>query len=358
MFGWRRRDQRIRFRLRAQGQVFIVITLLVMLAAVNTGANLLYIVVGGLLSFLIISRVLGSWSLRALRISRECPEAVHRDQQFLVTLRLENHKRLLPCMSLRITTAAAPQESAGYILKIPAQRAAVLRISECFPRRGVHLLPSVAVITTFPLGLFEARVTVSDERRIVVYPRVVTARIGLLDRTNGYGETPRMMRGDGDEFFALREYMPGDDIRKINWRASARAGSLIVKQLEPDTSRFIVLLLDTRWSDTIEEFDDRFEEAVETIASLAVTLLNRQFKVAITSHSGYVPLGEGTGQILKVLDFLARVSPTTDPMAHVAEVSEGQRASIACVSPDPGMWGRASAEFGAPVVNPREVVHA
>ena len=353
-----RREKKIRFRMRSQGHVFLVITVLVILAAVNTGTNLLYIVVGGLVSFLIISRVLGSWSLRNLRITRDAPDAVHRDQHFLVTVRLENHKRLLPCMSIRIATEAEPNVSAGYILKIPAQRAAVLRISQVFHRRGVRILPAIHVISTFPLGLFEATMIVADRRVVVVYPRVFTARVGMLDRMPGTGEAPRVARGDGDEFFALREYMPGDDVRKINWRASARMNTLIVKELEPDTSRYAVLILDNRTYGELEDYDDRFEQAVEIIASLAVTLLQQQLRVAIVCGDQFVVLGEGTAQVLKVLDFLARVHPETDPKPPKTDVAERHRAAVACISPNPEYWGRTMGEFGAPVVHPREVVRA
>lgn len=354
----RRKKKDISFRMRPQGRVFLVITFLVIVAAVNTGTNLLYIVVGGLVSFLIISRVLGAWSLRELRISRDMPDAVHRDQHFLVTIRLENHKRLLPCMSVRIATEAEPNVSAGYILKIPAQRAAVLRISEVAHRRGVHTLPAITIISTFPLGLYESRLTFADRREVVVYPRVFTARVGLLDRMPGTGEAPRIAQGDGDEFFALREYMPGDDVRKINWRASARMNTLIVKDLEPDMSRCAILLLDNRIYEDLEDYEDRFEESVEIVASLAVTLLQQQLRVALVCGSGVVPLGEGTGQVINVLDFLARVNPEAEPKSPALDVAEGYRASIACVSPNPQYWGRTVHEFGAPVVHPKEVARA
>ena len=352
-----RTKRKIRFRLRPQGQVFAITTVLVMLAAINTGANLLYIVVGGLISFLVISRVLGAWSLQNLQIRRDAPEAVHRDQHFLATIRMENHKRLIPCMSIRIATESEPHLSAGYILKIPKQRAAVLRISQVFHARGVHLLPAIHIISTFPLGLFEARLTFSDSRAVVVYPRVFTARIGMLEHKPGTGDAPRVARGDGDEFFALREYMPGDDVRKINWRASARLNTLIVKELEPDTARYIAILLDNRAYD-IEDFNVLFEEAVETAASLAVTLLNQQLRVGMSSYSGSVQMGEGSLQILKVLDFLARINPVKNPEQFIPDIAEGHRAAVACVSANPELWGRRSREFDAPVVHPKEVVRA
>lgn len=358
MASTRSERQKASFKMRPQGRVFLAITILVILAAINTGTNLLYIVVGGLVSFLFISRVLGSWSLRDLHMMRDAPDAVHRGQRFLVTVRLENRKRLVPCMSVRIATEDEPDVSAGYILKIPAQRAAVLRVSEVFQRRGVHVLPSIHTISTFPLGLYESKVTFSDRREVVVYPRVFTARVGMLDHMAGTGEAPRISRGDGDEFFALREYVPGDDVRKINWRATARMNTLIVKDLEPDMSRSAVLILDHRRYPDLDAYEERFEEAVEILASLAVTMIQQQLRVAVVCGEKTVPLGEGSGQILKVLDFLARVVPEDDPKPPNFDAAEGHRAAVACVSPNPQYWGRTITEFGAPVVHPKEVARA
>jgi uncharacterized protein (DUF58 family) len=260
-------------------------------------------------------------------------------------------------MSLRIATELEPKVSAGYILKIPKRRAAVLRISQSFQTRGVHLLPAIHIISTFPLGLFEARLTFSDSRAVVVYPRVFAARVGMLEHMPGSGEAPRVARGDGDEFFALREYMPGDDVRKINWRASARLNTLIVKELEPDTSRYVSILLDNRACD-IEGFEELFEDAVETAASLAVTLLHQQLRVGLTSYSGTVMMGEGSSQILKVLDLLARIGPVRNPSTAMPDISDGHRAAVACVSADPELWGRRSPELDATVLHPKEVVRA
>jgi uncharacterized protein (DUF58 family) len=57
----------------------------------------------------------------------------------------------------------------------------------------------------------------------------------------------------------LRDYTPGDDLRRVSWRASARAGKLLVKQLARDTSRYVACVLDNRLDGTVTDFNELFE---------------------------------------------------------------------------------------------------
>jgi uncharacterized protein (DUF58 family) len=357
------RRLRGRTRLRFLGWVFLVSLCLTLLAAWNTGANLLYIVSGGIGSFLVISGVLAGWSLRGLRVLREGPQAVHRGQPFPVTVRVENGKWLMPAVSLRIEKFALPGEAAGYVLKIPPRRSAVICVSETFDRRGVHPLPEIALVSAFPFGLIERRRRIQDAVEVVVYPRVVSVRTALLEQLPGANVLPRFVTGDGDEFFSLRDYIPGDDIRRVAWRVSARRGSLIVREMTRETSRFIVFVVDTGLRDDLPEFEQRFEDAIELVASLAVTLLNQQYTVSIATPAQTLPGGEGKTHARKALEMLARVTPVTEPrprrgFSWFSPGEERGRASYAFISPDPREWGRRSPLGGSKVLDPREVVRA
>ena len=56
----------------------------------------------------------------------------------------------------------------------------------------------------------------------------------------GGGETPRLARGESDEYFCMRDYFPGDDLRRIAWKTSARLRKLVVREMEPSTSRNVI----------------------------------------------------------------------------------------------------------------------
>lgn len=353
-------------RIRPSGLVFTLIAVLTLLAAWNTGTNLLYLVVGGLFSFAILSALLVGWMLHGVRVSREAPEAVHRGEPLAVTVRIENHKHLLPAMSLRVESAARRGESVGYVASLPPRRAALVRTTEMFDKRGVYRLPPVVLVSVFPFGFIEKRRTFTDQNEVVVYPRVRAVRATVLHQLPGARMTPRRPTGDGDEFFSLREYVRGDDPRRIAWRVSARLGSLMVKELTQGASRFVVFVLDTcrkedKGLQPLVLFDERFEEAVELVASLAVTLLNQQFSVALATPMACIPEGKGKPQVIKVLDLLARVQPTEGPRdAAVEAFASGlaAEARLVFVSPDPNQWGARSPFGGTRVLDPREVARA
>jgi len=354
--------RRRRGRLLPGGWVFLVIVLLLMLSSWNTGINLLYLVLGGVLSFVALSVVLSRLMVRGLVIRREAPDAVFREQPFFVGIRIENHKRLMPSISLRLESAAEPGRVMGYLLKVPAQRAAVLNVTHVFPKRGVCRLPVFELVSSFPFGLFESRWRYEDKVEVVVYPRITPVRTSAVERMPGASAKPRAVSEGGDEFFALREYMRGDELRRICWRVSARVGRWMVRELASDHSRYVVLALDTRWIPDAEDFSEHFEEAVELVGSLAVTLLQRQYYVAIATPAQSTESGEGTGHERRLLEVLARVDPVM-PEAYPKfeeEVHrlESQQARILYVSPDPREWGQRRMGRAGWILDPREIVHA
>jgi uncharacterized protein (DUF58 family) len=355
---WFRRIQRRRLRLA--GQIFVIVALIVLLAAWNSGTNLFYLVFAAVTSFIVLSLFASMYAFRGIKVMREAPYASHRGAPFSVSVRIENRRAVLPLVSVRLEHADAPDTPLGYIVSIPARRGAVLRFTQTFERRGVHRLPDLQLVTTFPFGLIETRRSFHDEVEVVVYPRVLAARTAMVDRVRGAGEIPKLVQGEGDEFHSLREYVPGDDLRYIAWRVSARTDTLMVKELEQQTSKFVVFVLDTRLRPEIEDFIDHFERAIELVASLATTLIHRNYVVAVTTPNSFLPEGEGESHALKLLDMLARLEPTASVdqvRPNWETVSEMGRVTYLHVSPDPGEWGQRRFGDAARVLDPREVIH-
>ncbi len=352
---------RYRRRVRPSGYSFLIIAFLVQLAAWNTGTNLLYMIAGAVESFLLAGFLMGRFALRGLAPARSAPAAVHRGDSIPMTIRIENRRRFFPAVSLRVESSSGAGESGAYIGKIPARKAAIVRLGRTFSKRGVHPLPAVRIRSAFPLGLFEGTLVYNDGREVVVYPRIQAVRTAILEELNGTGETPRLRRGDGDEFFSLREYMPGDDVRKISWRVSARVGHLVIRELEPNTSRNVVIVLDSRFAPELPEFEEYFEDSVDLAASLALSYINKQYSVSVVTPDSRVDLGEGNGHAVKILDMLARIFPA-NPARHAddwfGQVEEARGIGYLVIAPDPGRWGRPCGKRGARVVNPGEVVRA
>jgi uncharacterized protein (DUF58 family) len=342
------------------GLVLLATCTVTLLAAWNTGANLYYLVTAGALSLLLLALAFSRLNLRRLTVNYEAPQAVHRGEPFGFMIRAENRKRFLHTYSINI--AIGSTGAGAFVVSVPPGKAADLRLSHRFDKRGVFLLPEVTFSSSFPFGLCRVRRVVPQEGEIVVYPRVWSLRTRELTPVSANPATRRLSLSQGDEFFALRDYAPGDDIRHIAWRASARVDRLLVKDLEQEHARYIMLIFDTRLPKELPDAEERFEEAVEVAASLAITLLQGRFSVSIVTPSWRLEEGDGHAQALKILDFLARVQYTEAPglgdFAEGAVAEECDRAAFITISADPRQWGLSTGGARGKVLDPREIVRA
>lgn len=350
-----------RTRIRLAGWMFILSLFLVLIAALNTGTNLLYLVFGAMFSLLLISLAAALWAMRALKIKRAGPAAVHRGETAPVSVRIENKKLLKSALSLRIDSANPAGTPSFYILRVPARRAAQFRMAETFKTRGIHPLPPISISTSFPFGLLERRITVHDSTEVVVYPRVRAVRPAVLQQVAAARSVPRIVRGEGEDFFSLREYVPGDDLRQVAWRASARRGSYVVREVARMTSRNVAVVLDTSAPVDMEAAAEVFEDAVDLAASLAVTFLKNRYAVALVTPDIRLEHGEGNAHVTRVLETLARVQPSpqgkADPFTWYARGQDIPAAKV-YISSDPRQWGRYCRHVGAKVLHPQEVILA
>jgi uncharacterized protein (DUF58 family) len=340
---------------------FCAAAFLMLLVAWNTGNNLQYILFASLAGIIGMSLLLSRNVLAGLSAERSAPGAVHRDVSFPVAIRVRNIRRWFPVPMLRIECPGRPEPVAGLTLSLPPGGEMVIRMHERFARRGVHPLPPVEAVSGFPFGLQERRRRIGDAQEVVVYPRVRAVRPAFLEQLRSTGHVPRVTRGAGDEFFSLREYQPGDDLRLVAWRMSARVGKLMVRELERSAGRFVACVLDTRLPGDPAFYDEPFEEAVELAASIAITLLNRNFGVTVMIPGETLPLGEGAAHRVRVLEMLARVNPSQasdpDPFLNAPGEHEGHRFHYVCLSADPARQGSPVPNLGTRVLTPAEVVH-
>jgi uncharacterized protein (DUF58 family) len=348
--------------IRPAGWVFIIIVWLVFAAAFNTGINLFYLLAAMLSSFLLVS-VFYTWrNLQRMKVRCEAPRAVHRDDPLVIQVRVENHKWLLPACSVRLHSAMHPETSLGHLLKVPGRRAAVASVRETMTRRGVYALPVPVLESSFPFGLINRRRRFPSDQDVIVYPRVVPVRTNAVDQSQGTQFASQNPTADGDEFYGLREYVVGDDLRRIAWRASARLGTWVIREMAQDNARYVILALDTRRMADAPDFEERFEEAVELVASLGISLLRRQYDISIETPEAFLEGGNGTSHERRLLEMLARVQPC-DPAAHgdfdnIAKRLSGQRAALVLISPDPKRWGSRVPATSVRYLDPREVVNA
>jgi uncharacterized protein (DUF58 family) len=189
-------------------------------------------------------------------------------------------------------------------------------------RRGVYEVGPLVAVAGDPLGLVQRETVVAEPFELLVHPRVELVSDRPLTRQF---EDPPIRPPvskpwpSGLEFYGMREYTPGDDLRRIVWRASARTGKIMVREAEQGITDHITIMLDTdrgRHSRDAEGVSESFEAGVRVAASLGVRHLREGYEVKTETNAGPLtrPLRGATSQLI-LLDNLARVDLSRDPLA-------------------------------------------
>jgi len=276
-------------------------------AAINTGNNMLYLLVSALLALIVVSGILSEQSMRGLQLTGVAPDEIYAGQPALLGASIANRKRWFTSYSVTVellAPAARALESASgfiYIRRIEAGLERLATWEETLPRRGRHRLTGVRITTRFPFGLFvkAGRPALTDE--VVVFPAVRPVSAESLRQLGESGDASARRRGRGNDLYNLRGYRPGDDPRFIHWRSSAKAEGLLVRELEADTSQNTRLVLVGRGRRGAEELERGLSEA----ASLAVALIRAGAAVELAGPGCAVPLGHGRAHLRRMLTALA-----------------------------------------------------
>jgi len=308
-----------------EGRYFVGITLGVGFAAINTGNNLLYLILGMLLSLIILSGVLSEMSLRRVEVQRDPPVRLYADRAFLMSMSVRNEKHRFPSFSIEVEdlVGGSPLDKKCYFLKIPAGRTQETSYRYHFRRRGRYHYDGVRISTKFPFALFRKSREALLPADLLVFPALTPVPELRPEDRSRPGEEGRMRRSRGGEFHGLREFRHGDDARDVHWRTSAHAGQLMVREYETESTRRVTLYLNNVCEEAggpSETYDDELERMVSLAASVADRLLDLDVEVELCTHTEQVPPGRGEAQrwrllsALAVLDFIppAEMSPLVE----------------------------------------------
>lgn len=193
--------------------------------------------------------VLLATSPRSVTVTRRLPRRVRLGEPVPVSVAVHNYGSRPLHAVIRDAwqpTAGAPEERQQ--LSIPAGERRRVAIPLLPRRRGELVSEFVMVRSRGPLGLAGRQARHAVRGAITVLPAFASrkhlpsrlARLRELD-----GNTSIQVRGQGTEFDSLREYVRGDDVRSIDWRATARAGTTMLRTWRPERDRHVVIILDT-----------------------------------------------------------------------------------------------------------------
>lgn len=292
------------------GKYFVALTLGIGFAAINTGNNLLYLILGMMLALIIGSGVLSEISLRGLEVSRRIPPRIFADKPFLMGINLCNTKKKMPSFSIEVEDVlqGQPLDKKCYFLKIPAGRTQRTAYRHTLARRGRYQLTACKVSTKFPFTLFHKSRHLSLREEVIVFPAIYP----VLPPTGHSADAGDSLAGRLDrrgDFFAMRDYQEGDDPRDIHWRKSARIDRLMIRQYEQQHGRRIAIFLDNYQQHEVLSPDDlnRQERTVSQAASLAAHYIQLGYTVQLVTRTVGVPPGSGPIHLTSLLRALALI---------------------------------------------------
>jgi len=334
---WSRPPRRL--RVTREGKVFIGVTVGVGLAAVNTGNNLLYLVLGLMLSLIIVSGLLSEMVLRGLRFKRKLPRRAFASAPMLVEIEVHNVKRRAPSYSIEVEDRIEnrPTDKRCYFLKVSAGARQTAAYRRTPPSRGTERFLALRVATRFPFGLFEKWREIELVEDKTVYPMPARTPRNELSTTQTGDHVPRQGQGRG-EVDGVRELRPEEPARDIDWKKTASRGRMIARERRREGTRHLALELANRPPPSVSTpandgpaavgaagddgpaaFRQRCERDFRRAAWLALDALRDGATVELRAHDG----GDGAPRTLatspsataadRVLGFLARLPP--EPVA-------------------------------------------
>ncbi|MCS5722065.1 DUF58 domain-containing protein [Herbiconiux sp. CPCC 203407] len=272
----------------------------------------------GLVVVLVVVDLVVAASPRALAVERVLPARVRLGETVTSTLYLTNTGSRM----LRGVVRDAWQPSAGASttrsrVAIPGGERRAVTIGLTPFRRGERRTERVTVRSFGPLGLAARQTTLRAEGRIRVLPpfnsrRHLPSRLARLRELDG--RTSVMVRGQGTEFDSLREYVRGDDVRSIDWRATARHSDVMVRTWRPERDRRVVIVIDTGRTQAARIDDEpRIDTAFESALLLAALATRAGDRVDLVMYDrrlrGRVHGASGPELLSRMVDSMAPVEP-------------------------------------------------
>ncbi len=304
-------------RITSEGVQFLLFTLAIGIAAINTGNNLFYLLLAMMLSLILISGIVAEHCLRRLEFHRHLPDHLIVNEPTTATLVVKNRKSQFPSFSLKLFDLSDGRElDRGLeIRELLPGASRLVSYPLVATRRGRLQLDGICVGTEFPFGLFMKQTFYPIEETVIVFPEIkpIDERLlqGLL--TSGPEQSVHR-RGSGNDLYNLRLYQAGDDSRKIHWPTTARTSQLTVRETEAEDQRRAIVYLPTV---APVSHDALFEQAVSLTASIIQHLAQHGYILQLVVGSSRSSFGQGDHHLFELLRMLAlceRRSPHAEPV--------------------------------------------
>jgi uncharacterized protein (DUF58 family) len=322
---------KMEYRVSRAGWIYFGGILLVALAALNTGNNLLFLVLACLIAIILMSGILSSITLSGVELRLNLPEHIFAGQPIRATIDLQNDKHTLPSFSLRVEAvkpkdapAPAMLETPVYFPYVPKRDRVQQTVPMTFTRRGVHRQDTFRIVTRFPFGFLQKSRRMDMKTEAIVYPSVAPSEEFVEILPGLHGALESLSKGRGQDLYALRGYVANDSVRHVHWKASARSGFLMVREFTREDDCRVLLVLDPHISSvlkaestpTAQTAAERFERAVTLCAALTWHFYERNALLQFRSAEVETRLAPAEEIVFLILRHLAMANPLPADPQH------------------------------------------
>lgn len=335
------------YEVTREGMVYLAAVLVIGIAALNTGNNLLFIVVSAMLAAVIVSGIASAAMLRGLELEVSIPDHAFAGTTTMARIAVRNGRRYLPSFSVTVlphakkrpkrwawrhsefgiplgrppeqqwfrlpdlaivrATPKAPEpqiyDTPAYFPYLPAKTARSVDVELRFPRRGRYGQEEFGISTRFPFSFLEKTRRVPLHRELIVYPRVETTEEFLELLPMITGEFESFVRGRGHDLYRIRDYQPQDSARHVDWKATAKSRGLKVREFSREDERKLRIVFDNPAPGCVAP--DAYERSVGLAASLAWHFAGEHSELSFAA-----PAYAGAREVYEFLRYLALVRPT------------------------------------------------
>jgi uncharacterized protein (DUF58 family) len=302
-------------RLTRIGIAFLIFTIFIGFAAINTGNNALYIALSFMLGCLLLSGIASKGGLKHLRVEFDRIDDAWAGRAAEGRLRIANRSHI---WNVRDVIVASSQLSSPILIPIIQRRSEIaFDASFLFPRRGLVQVNTLDLYTRYPFGFFFKKRRVRIRGEVVVFPRLLDASMSD-DRFRAVeGEYHLSNRpGIGSEVHSFRDYVRGDSVRHVYWRKSASLGRWIMKQTEVEAARVVQVVVDPYKPRGVS--DDEFEHMISEAATFIRDALARNLDVMLSLPRVSLRAGGGESPA-PIFRALALLDPSHEPVAQTID---------------------------------------
>ncbi|MFQ5673260.1 MAG: DUF58 domain-containing protein [Nitrospinales bacterium] len=297
--------------LTREGGGFVALIFGVGLGAINTGNNLLYLILAMCCSFIAVSGLLSEITLKRIAIEGAIPKTLYAREPYPMTIRVTNHKKKTPSYSLLIKLPPIPDnplqlEHPFYFFHIPHASKREKKTMFTAGKRGLLEIKTCRVFTSFPFGFFIKSKPVALDLQATVFPAIRNVDLPSPAGVPLQGEG--IIKQRGEELYALREFRPGDPISSIHWKSTAKTGSPRVKEFIAGGCSGFTVFLHTQDPQTNRKIEPEvLEKRVTEAASLVYHLIRRGNEVSLKTTDYQSSFGNSPAHLEQLMTYLAFV---------------------------------------------------